>query len=335
MTLLISHLSPGRTYLKLSEGQRAAVAEFNAAVKSGQYPIESPMCLCGAGDSRLLARYDKYGLWSPVVICRRCGLIQSRPRLTEEAYGVYYASDQYRRICEGETEDLSYAQARFDGLYGRHIFEALEPVMAARGLTRVLEFGCAAGWNLIHFARAGYECAGCDHSPSLAALGRRNGLALRAGSFEAIEGRYDVIVINHVIEHFTDPKKALDRLSGHLNDGGVFYIGLPDMDNYYLGQLMNAHVYYYTPRTFLHYMARFGLEPIRTGVAEEEHMFGIFQRSGIGPGTGNGLEDEYRLMRGRINRVHARQWVKTGLERLGLAGIVHRSDGRTTSRNKV
>ena len=57
----------------------------------------------------------------------------------------------------------------------------------------------------------------------------------------------------------------------------MVFIGVPDMDRYFdIRQLQNAHVLYFTPRTFKYYMDICGLTGITFG-AHSIHMYGIFE----------------------------------------------------------
>jgi len=63
----------------------------------------------------------------------------------------------------------------------------------------------------------------------------------------------------------------------HLNANGILYAGVPNIDNFGKGQFQNAHIYYFSPRTFHYYMTMCDLEMIKCGSAENYHMYGIFK----------------------------------------------------------
>lgn len=302
--------------------QRRAVELFNDKIKKGKYPIEEVPCLCGSDRYLKIAKYDRYGLWSPVVICKRCGLIYARPRLTKEAYQTFYSSDEYRRIYEGNNDYLEKANHRFDNGFGRDIFEAVFPIMDERKLSTVLEFGCGGGWNLIHFMKAGYEVKGYDYSPSLIELGKNKGLNLNVGSFEELSGHFDLIILNHVIEHFTDLSVSIKILCEHLNPNGIFYIAVPNVDDFYMGQLQNSHTCYFSPRTFTYYMASHGLRMIQFGSADKIHMYGIFERSEETVDCEISLAKEFSLMRRRIQRARLKSKIGFILDGIGMGKAV-------------
>ena len=287
--------------MKINTDQIEAVKEFNNKITQNAYKIEHVTCLCNSKNSRNISNNDRYGLWNPVVICRDCGLIYANPRLTLESYNLFYSTDEYRRIYEaGEINYIERAKQRFNNGYGRHIFNEIDPIVKDKKDIRVMEFGCAAGWNLSHFTNEGYHVTGYDYSPSLIALGRSRGLNLFVGSFKEITGEYDVIILSHVIEHFTSLFQDIREIITHLKKGGIVYIEVPDMDKYGKGQLQNAHVYYFTKRTLSYYITLLGLREVKSGTAQEIHMYGIYEIDRYAKPSNIGLKWEYLIMMRKV-----------------------------------
>lgn len=313
--------------------QGKAAGSFNEKVKKGQYGTEEVLCLCSSGHYLHLSNHDRYGLWSPVVICKQCGLIYANPRLTEEAYRDFYSSDEYRSIYEGEGDHLESARHRYEIGSGKDIFDAVFPFMNERRLSTVMEFGCGGGWNLIHFLHAGYEVTGYDYSPSLIELGKGKGLNLIVGSFGELKGRYDLIILNHVIEHFTDLSTSIKILCDHLNPSGVLFIAVPNMDHFYMGQLQNGHTYYFTPRTFKHYLALNGLKIIQFGSVEGIHMYGIFEISKNPIQCHISLNHEFPIMKRKVQQGILKAKIGTILDSMGIGQIVRKSYHHLSSRS--
>ncbi len=273
-----------------------------------------------------LAEHDRYGIDSQTVVCRTCGLIQTNPRMTAEDYRAFYASDTYRLLYDGEDYEDHYRRL-FTSSYGQRMLAAVR--RAGGPIEAVVEIGAGGGWNLVAFRLAGAHVVGWDYSEHLTALGRSQGIQMHRGSIrEALaEGaRYDVIILNHVLEHFLDPVTELRSLRGLLKPGGILYIGVPATDYPSLALLQNAHVYYFTDRTLAHYMARAGwlIEDVRH---ENEFRMDCIARPG--DAVPLSLATEYRdcLARLRMNRrklrimearERARIIVGRALGRLGL-----------------
>lgn len=75
---------------------------------------------------------------------------------------------------------------------------------------------------------SGYcHLAGCDFDPNVAAIGMP-GLRFVRGIDSLGNERFDVITLNHVIEHLPDPVGTLRQLAGHLARGGFIHIRTPN-----------------------------------------------------------------------------------------------------------
>lgn len=205
----------------------------------------------------------------------RPGLRHATPRLTPEGYRNFYTSDAYRLLYDGENY-RSTLEACYTPERARHIYALAAPQMRRRGLRTVLEIGCGGGWNLLPFLEAGHPAVGYDLSPALTDLGRSKGLDVRQGDIEDVTGRFDCIVVNHVIEHFPDFFGKMRALKELLAPGGILYVGVPNMDNFWSSQFQNVHLYYFTPRTLAYFLSRLGLRPLVQGAASS-HMHGIWE----------------------------------------------------------
>ncbi len=270
--------NPESSFMRLSPRQSELVAEFNRKVAQGLVEFESAPCLCGSSEFDLIASVDRHSMRQKTVMCVRCGLIQSNPRMTDKECGKFYSSDMYRRCYEGEDYLRTY-EDRYAPRHSRHIFDEISGTRTVDTTVSVLEVGAGGGWNLVLFANAGASVVGVDYSESLVNMGNRHGLNMKKGSIEDIKGSYDIIIINHALEHFSDPVESLKKIACHLDKAGLLYIGVPNIMNFSMGQLQNSHAYYFTPLTFEYYCAKAGLKPIKIGAAQELHMFGTFTHS--------------------------------------------------------
>ena len=277
------------------------VKKYNEDIKSGKINTFKKSCLCGTDNSKLLVKKDRYGLWHHVTICKKCGLIQSNPQLTDEEYSKFYSSDIYRKLYDSKDFKIE-SEKRY--LPSNQIFKMLNPIMKKNGFNKVIEFGCGGGWNLLPFQKENYDIIGYDYSEGLIQLGKtKYGLNLKQGSFNDLKDgeKYDVLILNHVIEHFTDIENNLRQLKKIIKKNGIIYVGIPNIDLISRGQFQNAHTYYFTPRTFCYYMQKFGFEVINFGPDEAIHMHGIFKLSENNKTDKNlNLENEYNLMRKKM-----------------------------------
>ncbi len=130
--------------------------------------------------------------------------------------------------------------------------------------------------------RQGYVVRGFEYSRGLVQMGRDAGLDLREGGMDSAEGQYDVVVINQVLEHIPDFSGFVTKLKSLMKPDGILYVGVPDIEVFGVGQLQNAHCWYFTAPTLRHYMAREGLFTDRLSPFAYMHVHGVF-RQGEGP----------------------------------------------------
>ncbi len=267
---------PQKPAVPCTESQRKLIAAFNDKVKKGLVKLESVPCLCGSRIFDMLATIDRYAMIQDTLMCVECGLVQSNPRMTNEEYAHFYTSDLYRFCYEGEDYLMQY-EDKYRLEYGKHIFDEINRIKHINAAVSVLEIGAGGGWNLLPFIHEGAHVLGVDYSPSLTKLGNQHGIPMKQGTIDDISGQFDVIIMNHVLEHFLDPLASLRSISRHVKDDGMIYIAVPNILNFGIGQLQNAHTYYFSPYTLERYCAEAGLGLLTMGKAQNIHLFGIFR----------------------------------------------------------
>lgn len=110
----------------------------------------------------------------------------------------------------------------------------------------ILDLGCGYGSALKHFHSLGYErLFGIEPSQHRVNTARSLGFPIIQGSAEALNmdsfggARMDVMFSWHAFEHMTDPAKVISNAADLLNDGGLLFIAVPNVDAEHT--LMQAH----------------------------------------------------------------------------------------------
>ncbi len=99
---------------------------------------------------------------------------------------------------------------------------------------RAADVGCGAGLLAEPLARLGAQVTGIDAAPENIAAARIHaegqGLAIdyRAGSVEALEGRYDLVTSLEVVEHVTDARGFVGALADAVADDGLLILSTPN-----------------------------------------------------------------------------------------------------------
>lgn len=144
---------------------------------------------------------------------------------------------------------------------------------------RLLEIGIGNG-NFIRAAqRSGYECMGVEASRGLvASFNRKSSIPVFVGYLEEFVAknpaeRFDVLIMNHVLEHIPDPLAALKSIRGLLKDGGIAHIAVPNIAAWEANlQGWNCyepyHLFYFAPQTLSALAKRAGFNVIKVKTAE-------------------------------------------------------------------
>jgi len=161
----------------------------------------------------------------------------------EGAGGDGPGSDLKRRERASLAGALGYAELRqgagslLDRLHGSSPFvreRAARSVFwlpaAARG--RLLDIGCGNGRFLNRMRSLGWQVAGVDFDADAVRVARNHyGLDARCGSADAVgfePASFDVVTLDHVIEHLPDPRASLAAAASLLRPGGTLALATPN-----------------------------------------------------------------------------------------------------------
>lgn len=237
------------------------VAQWSRGVL--EHLTQCPAC---KADVRAAAVYERRDdvlampdLWR-MLRCEICGsmFLNPRPdaRSLPAAYADYYThssgSEDLARDAPGLIPSLinGYLADRF-GIHRRHarpagaiLFRLLFPLRMKLDVygrhvpcsmchpgTRLLDVGCGNGAFLARAAEMGLQAEGCEPDPEAAQTSRAAGFGVVAGDVFSpeLDGQtFDIITMNHVIEHVIDPELVLARAYGLLGPGGVLWMALPN-----------------------------------------------------------------------------------------------------------
>lgn len=268
------YVMDGVEVIELNELQRNAKNKFlkDIYAEDSMYEYETYYCECGAGeeDFEVLAEKDRYGLPVRTVICKKCGIVMTNPRMTQDSYNYFYANI-FAKLYRGDdgNDDIG-ARFRKQVARGKYICDFVEKYME-EPIQNVLEIGCAAGGILYAFKEKGYQVTGVDLDDEYLEYGRGMGLDLRLGhSSELLKEnkKFDLIILCHVFEHFLDIENELEVIRNLLSESGVVYIEVPGIkmlkhgtyDGDFLLYLQNAHIRNFTLSTLTNVMIKYGFK---------------------------------------------------------------------------
>ncbi|KGG14177.1 MULTISPECIES: class I SAM-dependent methyltransferase [Prochlorococcus] len=243
-------------------------------------------CLCGNSTGINLFKKDRYGIKNPVCLCLECGIIRANPIPPSAEMDNFYSSDLYRQIYDDEDLE-NYFDRKVELALSKPsiIFDALNPLVKFKDKKSILEIGCAGGWNLLQFKNNGYtDIVGFEPGKYYREMGAKKlGLDIRYGFLEEAlkEGKkYDIIILNHVIEHILNPLEVLNKISRLLEEKGILYLGVPNIQRYDIGQIQNAHYWYFSPLNFAKLITTAQYKIIDFG-DDSIHMYFVVEKNNL------------------------------------------------------
>ncbi|MDE3226803.1 MAG: class I SAM-dependent methyltransferase [Nitrospirota bacterium] len=215
--------------------------------------------LCGSEALTLLFMVDA----QRVERCGSCSLVllNPQPDCSDEQL---YAEAYYRGDCavkdRGQENVLEPDRVARRLESCRGVLEEIEGRLGRKG--RLLDLGCGPGFLLKAAQDAGWVVAGADVSAFATAHARdRFGITqVTTGPLEDVEfpeASFDVVTLQHVIEHFRDPVRMVRRIKRWLAPGGLIWLETPDIDSgrarregpQWSHMKVPEHLFYFNQRT--------------------------------------------------------------------------------------
>jgi len=110
----------------------------------------------------------------------------------------------------------------------------LRGVKITRG-AKILDIGCGSGGFLFMLRRLGMDTYGIEPNKYGCYLAKSHGVNAFRGNLEQSTikpGTFDVILLNHVLEHLPNPASHLDLIRKLLKPGGTAIITVPNTDSF-------------------------------------------------------------------------------------------------------
>ena len=245
---------------------------FNGYAKKN-YTLIPTKCLCDNNDDILLSKSDRHCVEFPTVVCKKCGLIRAKDYFTDENIKDFY-KNYYRpgtnslNINYGNTDPETFfnhqvqtSKFRFD-LINKYKMKNIRN-------KKILDLGGGIGGVLNHFNNNELYLA--DYFDPYLNYAKSKGINIIKGGLDKIDFKPDIIILSHVIEHWSNFREEIKKLIRIQKIGETInYIEFPGVDSIKLGRregdiigdLNVPHVYYFTSYVFENIMNRYGFEKL-------------------------------------------------------------------------
>ena len=190
--------------------------------------------------------------------CVVCSLVRTRSIRVKEKidYSDYYRDSDYEKY----------------EAYFRNIFQKRYNLITKwRKLPgRVLDVGASSGVLLDIFKENGWDTWGVELS-NAGNLAKKKGHNITRSSIESAKLNkdfFDVVVLNHTLEHLKDPLSVLKKIKTFTKKGGYVYIDVPNFGSMdaqikkakWWQLLPDEHLYHFTPSTIGKMLEKAGFE---------------------------------------------------------------------------
>lgn len=123
-------------------------------------------------------------------------------------------------------EDYKRYESLFENMFRKRV--NLVSKFVKKG--KMLEIGSATGVMLKLFAKKGWDALGIEPSGS-SQEAKKKGLRVLNVKFEDSKlprDYFDLVVLNHTLEHMDNPGQVLKKINTFLKEGGVIFIDVPN-----------------------------------------------------------------------------------------------------------
>jgi len=247
-----------------------------------KYHVDCP--ICGSANNETILASDRYEMGITTVICVRCGLLYTNPRPSSEVFNQFY-ENHYREFYE----DVEWPSEKYikEGRFTERasiVFEHLKKHIESEHFTepvKILDVGCSEGSVLRFICKnsdRNIDAAGVEPSRNFSdfARGYTGGQVFNGSLEEFCQGdhdsKFDIIILNHVLEHFLDPQNSLQALHRLLSKDGILFIEVPNIlgDWSGMGMFHIAHVLQFHEASLTNLLALTGFSPVSVSTRGNE-----------------------------------------------------------------
>lgn len=204
--------------------------------------------------------------------CGTCGFVYADTSVKQEDYDIFYSKDsKYESIATSTGAGVT--------IWDKDRLQQTATQIAKVYLdksARILDIGCANGGLLSALKDIGFtNLVGLDPSPACVAYTSQTvGIQAYVGSLMSLGadlGKFDVVILSHVLEHVQNLDKAIIQMKGVLKPDGFIYIEVPDANRYQdynfspFQEFNTEHINHFSLTSLINLFRKNGFEPNHTG----------------------------------------------------------------------
>ena len=168
---------------------------------------------------------------------------------TPEELSDYYAGKYFQESKGAYQKEYSDSEIRFIKNKITRKWIIVNNNISPDHQKKFLDVGCGEGWALSYFHSQGWEVKGLDFSkygcesinPDMAQFVEAGNVYDNIAKLTDSSEKYDVILLDNVLEHVLEPEELIKYLPKNLNDNGILCIEVPNDFSVLQQYLYNQH----------------------------------------------------------------------------------------------
>ena len=198
--------------------------------------------ICKSGQLSILIKHaNKTDKTYNVFFCKMCNVGVTIPIPSPSELSSLYSSGTYR----------SASGKRFVGLVETWVYFARQlrrkRIEKYKRTGRILDIGCGRGVFLDVMRKHGWKVAGTEYNKETAESINKNYniniVTGDPGDWGFPPESFDVVTMNHVLEHMSAPESAIGECSRLLEKGGLLVVAVPNITS--LQSAMGKHLWFH------------------------------------------------------------------------------------------
>lgn len=221
--------------------------------------------LCGFKRSSILfiQKFTNY-FCHEIASCADCGFVFVRNTPSQKFYDQYYKKmSKYEGIREHETHFKDTGEILND-LAKKYIKKSDD----------ILDVGCSTGSLLFFLKNKGYKkLFGFDPGPKCKKIAKEKyDIEITTSSLKKYTSKkkYKLIILSQVLEHLSEVRESIDKISRLLTNDGYVFIGIPDAGRFYedfeepFGEFSTEHINFFSDISLFRLMKKYSCAFIKS-----------------------------------------------------------------------
>ena len=190
----------------------------------------------------LIPSKNKFHTGYDVVVCEECGFA-----FADNTPSLKQIKEYYREMSKKTfylTQDINSKKEK-NSSYKKEMHQRFKQSLKniklfSKKKSKILDVGCYTGELMLLLRKAGYKnIIGADPSPTAIKIAKkRDNLEIIESDMHDgnVPGRYDVVLLTHVLEHIPNIRDFLEAVGRKINSGGMLYVESPDANNFFISK---------------------------------------------------------------------------------------------------